>query len=1309
MRAHASSLFDRSSLYDVIPSMTRSQPLLTMKQAVCKVYEHGFDIYWDKIVARAEDLTDIPKYMFQRQKTLYQDPVVLLRNQGVNVEENSHLYMERIPDISNNPQFTATIDETNTPFVYEHFVKDIILVPGAFHADVGFMLGEASLAVPFQEIVVSLEFLRPLRVEKNIQQILSITSSRRENTVSFRVKKGNITMCKGTASYSYLKMESVGTTGIFEIQNRLSKGFSCTHDEFYSRLKDLGFEHGDSFHMIKSCQYDEDSCFAELDVPLPVFANVSRTILHPCILDALFQTTVTITDRKLFSQIDDGNFHFLPVGVQAIRVNKKPVERMFVFTKRINMTVLETVVKLHFNIGLFDLDGYSVATLRNYTTYSRRRGQNTPDELKYNLTWDPVVPERHSDTNRRILFVTNSSEKKLLQELQIENSVVCHPEAKGMTYEDVLSQEDRLADTACTANGRLEAVVAMFDKCQIQTNMESEVAENVYLQTQNNCWFLIELIRFLSKEDINIPLFVVTQNTQVDDEEEKSITIDYVGAEIWGLMRSVQLEFMHNQMTLVDLQPSLKEAKTTFLEFISSAVDNLEQYGTEIKISPQNIYSPLFTKTSATDLIPKLRQVRKMDHQELSVRSYKTSCISDPFLLPLDALEYQQESEVKAKVCLRVKSVYHHPSIIYPATKSSCRIESVEWKEFHEDGHEVVGVEYVGCQTNVPTSKPFRCSSSYIEPEAEQFANTWECIAVFPTGMNSVVCVPKDCTIGLQDLPFYKNGLLVNSILSWVMCKSVPKHACVQIHSDEDTFPFISILERMLTLQRSAKILRATDLHEANVIVSVSSKELNYESLQKSKHVICFKHTISANTHTQLSINDKVKITEIDTTKILLPNKIAKLLRKTIPWLKRAFRQTALQQPFPILKDRGPVIEKSLTYSHGAAIANSVDTFGLPCRVPLSRLFEKSSTYIITGGLTGLGWELLLLLVKMGAGTVASLSRRSVSPDKAAEIKQVQKQYQCNILCFQADVNDMQSLKSTIHELQDTEGPIRGVFHGAGTLDPALLVNVHRKQYDAVMKPKVLGTINLHIATRQLPLDFFFLQSSITSILGDPGQSNYGAANAFMDAFAKWRRRAGLPAQAINWGALEVGMAANARFKQNFEKRGYNSLFVAEIHSCFQQAIMKNSTQIVYANLEWQLIAKDFTNNPLTTRIVKKMDKVIEEKVSDRKLKDIQDYTFRIDFEGLSQSTPEEQVDVLKGFVQTVAKRILEHNTQTYTMSSTFSEIGIDSMSSVTFANVVFDVTRCRIEPHVMLDPNQSLNDIVKHLHDRMFKTKRKQ
>src|SRR6185369_2129145 len=81
--------------------------------------------------------------------------------------------------------------------------------------------------------------------------------------------------------------------------------------------------------------------------------------------------------------------------------------------------------------------------------------------------------------------------------------------------------------------------------------------------------------------------------------------------------------------------------------------------------------------------------------------------------------------------------------------------------------------------------------------------------------------------------------------------------------------------------------------------------------------------------------------------------------------------------------------------------------------------------------------------------------------------------------------------------------------------------------FRTVMAPKLAGAWNLHVLTREMSLDFFVLYSSAVSLLGPPGQGNYAAANAFLDALAHYRRTLGLPGLAIDWGAFaEVGMAA---------------------------------------------------------------------------------------------------------------------------------------------------------------------------------------
>src|SRR4029077_10295715 len=97
--------------------------------------------------------------------------------------------------------------------------------------------------------------------------------------------------------------------------------------------------------------------------------------------------------------------------------------------------------------------------------------------------------------------------------------------------------------------------------------------------------------------------------------------------------------------------------------------------------------------------------------------------------------------------------------------------------------------------------------------------------------------------------------------------------------------------------------------------------------------------------------------------------------------------------------------------------------------------------------------------------------------------------------------------------------PIRGVVHAAGVLQDRLLVQLDAAAMTAVFRPKATGTWLLHRLLHDDPLDFFVLFSSAGSVLGQPGQGNYAAANAFLDALAHHRRAQGQPALSINWGA----------------------------------------------------------------------------------------------------------------------------------------------------------------------------------------------
>ena len=140
---------------------------------------------------------------------------------------------------------------------------------------------------------------------------------------------------------------------------------------------------------------------------------------------------------------------------------------------------------------------------------------------------------------------------------------------------------------------------------------------------------------------------------------------------------------------------------------------------------------------------------------------------------------------------------------------------------------------------------------------------------------------------------------------------------------------------------------------------------------------------------------------------------------------------------------------------------------------------------------------------------------------------------------FAADVSKPEDVTQLLAQTLN----LRGVVHAAGVLDDGMLMHQSPKRFLKVAGPKVSGAWNLHIQTKDLPLDFFVLFSSVASIIGSPGQSNYAAANAFMDGLAHHRKHQGLVATSINWGPWsDVGMAASDVVLQRLMKDGWQPM-----------------------------------------------------------------------------------------------------------------------------------------------------------------------
>jgi acyl transferase domain-containing protein/acyl carrier protein len=190
--------------------------------------------------------------------------------------------------------------------------------------------------------------------------------------------------------------------------------------------------------------------------------------------------------------------------------------------------------------------------------------------------------------------------------------------------------------------------------------------------------------------------------------------------------------------------------------------------------------------------------------------------------------------------------------------------------------------------------------------------------------------------------------------------------------------------------------------------------------------------------------------------------------------------------------------------------------------------FSADSTYLITGGLGALGLRIAEWMSQRGARHMVLAGRSKPSESVMGFVNEMRQKGIEIVICL-ADVSDAIQLQQVIDKIKNEMPLLRGVIHAAGVLDDSSLLNLNPARMDKVMRPKIHGAWNLHLATLNMPLDFFVLFSSAVSVLGSPGQGNYAAASAGLDAFAYYRRSLGLPAISINWGPwAEVGLAAQA-------------------------------------------------------------------------------------------------------------------------------------------------------------------------------------
>ncbi|WP_189893348.1 type I polyketide synthase, partial [Streptomyces xantholiticus] len=341
--------------------------------------------------------------------------------------------------------------------------------------------------------------------------------------------------------------------------------------------------------------------------------------------------------------------------------------------------------------------------------------------------------------------------------------------------------------------------------------------------------------------------------------------------------------------------------------------------------------------------------------------------------------------------------------------------------------------------------------------------------------------------------------------------------------------------------------------------------------------------------------------------------------------------------------------------------------------------FDSAGTVVITGGTGGLGAMFARhLATARGVRHLLLLSRRGLEADGAAELVAELEDLGCEARVVACDVSDRDQLAAVLGTL---EHPLTAVVHTAGVLDDGVVESLTPEHIDRVMRPKLDAAWHLHELTADADLSAFVVFSSVAALMGSPGQANYAAANAALDALAASRRAAGLPATSLAWGVWSDGAGMAAQLGQaelaRLERMGMSALTAETGLGLFDQSLDVDAAVVAPVLLETAALraqARAGMLPPLLRGLVRTTARLVDASAGAL-------------VQRLAGVPEADRERIVLELVQAQVAAVLGHaSAAAVEPERAFKELGFDSLSAVELRNRLAQATGVRLPATLVFD-----------------------
>lgn len=1265
-------LNDKKVSGQVIPSLVRKETEFDrIYQSLAQILFANIELTWPQAINSGR-LLRLPNYPWQRSE--YWNETKLSKNYLLGSDEKHPFFFERL--MSPEPAWQVDINSNFFPFLLDHKISQRVVFPGAGYVEAGLALQALQRHKTGVFSLGNLQFHRMLMLDSNKAQQLRIDQSDKQFTIySSDINSDNWQRHASGQLTDLPLVKSSTRINLSQLQQSCSKTLDI--ETLYQSFAKRGLGYGKHFQTIKNIRVGAKQVVAELSVTDASTDNdFDNYQVYPTLLDGAFQSLIALTDNQADAQ------PMVPVAIKELNFYAKPTQHCWCLGTLIDQQPGEIVCQLQ----LFDRNGQVLLELKGLrctelAAESQTRDSINIDECFYQYQWQAAEPTSQEPTTE-----LNQQEKPWLLIADSRETISWHTTQRLLSQCREQSVDVRCFDLATVnedpdSDAWLKSAMISFTEL-LDTSLQQQVIylipanqrETIATKLVNQCVHdslpLLALARVLSESDNSehpLDLVLVSYGAQAVTLTE---TVAPGQASVASLVHLIGNELANVVPKQFDLSPHAELFESEFEQLWRdlSTPDGLEDIAFRGDLR--------FVKTLTSTPID----------SGIEPRLVRTSAQQTALNISLTAESanhggYQLAQPTKpqmGQLTISIESLHLATLAVSSNSKTAtalAQVKAVAETSRFQAGDRVLAFFTPTSMGNSVTLHEQQCM---LLPESVNNTN-W---ALNFLNHNTALAVEQCASGQIQGRVFIQDG---HTPVGRALIDVFKNHP-VEIISSAPTE-----VERLkLQVLDIAQIVDNSDL--SYVTDLLTSEQTAFSVIINSRDGEHFRHNFKLLAENGLYI----QIESQNDADLNFP--ITGELPKNYQFRHLAVQERLTQEP-ELRCEYLPNWQAALKSNRFSQIATETidasDWIGMKALAedmqatqPVQLNFtnhaieferderlnsiERHSTYLITGGTNGLGLEIARWLAAEGVKSLALLSRSASKRPEAQTFVDSSRYLGTTVQLFDVDISNAQAVQEVIDEIQTNMLPLKGIIHGAMVLDDDLTIRMTAERMRRVIEPKVAGAVNLHNATRNIELNHFVTLSSISSIIGNVGQTNYVVANAFLDSFTQYRRQLGLAATTVSLGVLqEIGVVArDSNLSDLLAAKGLRGFSTAEVLHGLGYLLNAKPGHIGMFAINWADWAQESPKSAASSRFSALVEKA----------KANQDIPPAL-VELLELLKDQEQYFArLNSILSEELARVVKMSVEDINPDRSISDFGIDSLMSVEFSRMLrnkygFEVT----------------------------------